>query len=81
MNYREKAAECFENLGIDMEEAIRNKYSLGDILSDSLSFIRFIVEMEETFGIEVGDDMLLADNTMTIESFVDTIGSIIAVGN
>lgn len=81
MNYREKAAECFENLGIDMEEAIRNKYSLGDILSDSLSFIRFIVEMEETFGIEVGDDMLLADNTMTIESFVDTIGSMIAVGN
>ena len=60
-----------------MEEADDMSGDLSDYLVDSLVFISFIIELEESFGIEFNDDIFSDDNFRTIDDLCDVIKSYI----
>ncbi|MBQ3544547.1 MAG: acyl carrier protein [Lachnospiraceae bacterium] len=54
-------SECFEILNRDMD--------LRDYIVDSLTFVSFVMILEEKLGIEFPDELLLIDNLASINGF------------
>ncbi len=67
--------DCLENVGLD-----RVEYD-GDLigeLQDSLVFVSFIIELEETFGIEFDERIFDPENFKTINRLIPVIEDSIA---
>lgn len=62
-----------ENIEISHQETEVDLVSLG---MDSITFIRVIVALEESFGIEIPDEKLILTEMDTIEKIVDVVFAI-----
>ena len=62
----EKIKKCFESLGIILGE--EENFLLEDYITDSVTFISLIVEIESSFGIEIPDEFLIQNS---LRSFSD----------
>lgn len=72
---RKTINQCLTNVGV--EEVDDMSGDLSDYLVDSLVFISFIIELEESFEIEFNDDIFSDDNFRTIDDLCDVIKSYI----
>lgn len=76
MNTREKVIECLSNVGIlidDQQEDVNvNEYDI-----DSITFISFIVEIENEFGIVIPDGYLYAEILQSLNGFVSFLDQLI----
>jgi len=63
--FREKVVECFNNLGLVVDDKAEN---ILEYLVDSVMYIAFIVELEGMFNVEIPDEYLLRGNFQTIEN-------------
>lgn len=59
MQMREGIIQCFQNLGIMIDDEVEKNPSIFDYLESSLVFVSFIVELEQFFQIEIPDDYLM----------------------
>ena len=64
--------KCFNNIGIIIDN-LGEESLIEDYLEDSMSYISFIVEIEQEFDIEVPDEYLLPDRLKTICDILDMI--------
>lgn len=55
--------KCMQNIGLSFD---REQNDLSAYIEDSISFISFIVELEQYFKIEVTDDYFSSDRLNTI---------------
>ena len=74
---RSEIVDCFNNIGILVDSNLSN-FKLREYVTDSLSFVSLIVELEEKFDISIPDDYLDYDTLETyldIEHMIDSISS------
>lgn len=78
-NIQEKTLEIINNA---IEAAEISVDHSGDDLSqlgmDSITFIRIVVAVEETFGIEVPDEYLLMTEMNTVDKIINVITETLA---
>ncbi|MDR0299276.1 MAG: hypothetical protein LBI13_04250 [Streptococcaceae bacterium] len=67
----DKLMQCFENLGIFLEDI--QKFDIDKDIEDSLEFISLIVEIEEVFEINIPDEYLDRKRLRNINSIKDMI--------
>lgn len=72
MNNIEKLCDCFQEMGIMVNE-LNESVELFEIIEDSMNFITFIVELENTYKIEIPDEYLLPGNLVTIKDVLQMI--------
>ena len=65
-----KVIDCLNKVGVELESNINiSEVILADYLLDSLSFVSFILMVEDEFNIEVPDALLMRNSELTLESF------------
>lgn len=72
MKELEKLRECFERIGIIVDD-LDEVTELMDIIEESVTFITFIVELEDVFEIEIPDEYLLPGKLVLIEDVLQMI--------
>lgn len=70
--------EEFENLGIIIDEK-EDDVDLGSLEIDSITFISFIVAIEDRFDIQLPDDFLTMEIMNSLNGFVNLIYEFLAV--
>lgn len=70
-----KLCHCFENIGILVEDIDKSE-NLMDFIEDSLTFITFIVEVENIFEIEIPDEYLLPGKLVSIQDVLEMVGNL-----
>lgn len=63
---KQSVLECMRNLGIYVDDAGDNLL-IGDYIEDSVMFISFIVELEQTFDVQIPDDYLNPGKLSTLD--------------
>lgn len=71
---KSKIIECFNNIGIYIDEI---EGDLIEYYSDSIIFISFIIELEQMFDIEIPSEYLKTDNFRTIETIEQIINKMV----
>ncbi len=71
---REKIIECLENLGFVLDKMSEEKdVDLSEYILDSIDFVQFLVELEETFAIDIPDSMLGIDVLKSLNGLANMI--------
>lgn len=65
---------CGEGIEI---EYIGQDIDLREYIVDSIQFIGFIVDVEDTFGIEISDEYLQYDSIMSLHAFAQLVSDCI----
>lgn len=74
---RSDIVDCFNNIGVLVDSNLSN-FNLREYITDSLSFVSLIIELEEKFDISIPDDYLgydILETYLDIEHMVDSICS------
>lgn len=66
-----------ENFGLFIFDDVQDDFSINDYVTDSLSFIQFIIAMEEELHIELPDDFLDFEILNSARGFIEKIDSYI----
>lgn len=64
--------KCMHNLGIIVDDENDN-FMLENYIEDSIAYISFIVELEQTFNIEIPDEYLVAGAMTTLADVCNMI--------
>jgi len=60
---------CFGNIGV-VVDSLSESSNLLDYLDNSITFMTFILEVEQTFDIEVPDEYLRPDRLVTVHDLM-----------
>lgn len=63
--------ECMKNIGIFVDEA--GDFKIQEYIDDSITFLTFIIELEQKFGIEIPDSYLTMNELNTLSDVRDLI--------
>lgn len=66
----EIAQKCFEDIKMTEKPYDTSFTELG---MDSLMFVRMVVEVEESFGIEIPDELLLRSELDSVKRFAEVV--------
>ena len=75
-NIRVQAIKCLENVGIFINNESSEDVCLVDHNLDSITFISFIVELENTFHIEIPSQYISYDFLSSLNSIINVIESL-----
>lgn len=64
--------QAAENVGVTLDEVKECDY-INDVLSESLTFVAFIVELENIYDVEIPDEFLFSKNMETFADLIDTV--------
>ena len=64
--------QAAENVGVMLDEVKEGDY-INDVLAESLTFVAFIVELENFYDIEIPDEFLFSENMETFADLIDTV--------
>ena len=79
MEIQEKLLSILEDNGIYIDrKQIGDDIGLREYIADSLQFISFIVEIENSLNIEFPDEILLFDKIASLNGFSNAIKSILS---
>lgn len=70
---KNKIIECMNNIGVFVEENLNDNCQLSELIQDSLTFITLIVELENTFYIEIPDNYLNYESLQTVDDVVQLV--------
>ena len=70
---RLKIEEALNNVGVFLSPEELEGNNIGDLISDSLTYISFIIELEDIFGIELPDEFLSPDKITSLDSLALSI--------
>lgn len=73
LKIKEIITQAINNIGLiyTMEE-LENEI-IGDVIPDSITYISFIIELEQVFDIEIPDEYLIPDKLSCIDNIVDMV--------
>lgn len=74
----ESVMNAFNAVGIFMTPEEIQDAAIDEIIEDSLTYISFIVELEESFNIEIPDEYLLPERLSTFDSIITMIEDLIS---
>lgn len=77
IDVRNVVIECLEDIGILIDLSSDDDVNLTEYSVDSISFISFIVALEEKLGIIIPDDLLLIDILQSMNGFINLIEELI----
>ena len=79
MNTTVKMCELLNHLGyhITYEELQKDDIDLGDFIVDSLEFVTLIVEIENTFLIELPDEFLDFDILASLRGMISAVEALV----
>lgn len=69
---REKMLMALDEVGIIIDST-QEDFDLQEYIIDSLSFIAFIVSLEQRFGIEIPDEMLLITKMHSFAAYCEAM--------
>ena len=69
---RGKILECFQHIGIIADDTEEN-FEIGQYLTDSMTFISFIVGIESAFCIDISEEYLVPDRLSTFQDVCNMI--------
>lgn len=69
---KEQILKCLANLGVFIDDCDSNSL-LRDFIADSVMFISFLVELEQTFGIEISDEYLNPEKLKTLDEVCEMV--------
>lgn len=72
MDNLNKLRQCFENIGILVDDLDKAE-NLMDLIEESLTFITFVVEVENIFEIEIPDEYLLPGKLVSIQDVLEMV--------
>lgn len=76
-NVRENVLKALDNLGIDTTDiTTMEDVNLMDYVVDSITFISFIVELENMLGFDISDEFLDFEKLNSFNGFVAMIEAI-----
>lgn len=61
MNIKQKVKNIMEEIGLDVSDIGNDDVDLSEYIVDSLMFINFVVEIENTFNVDLPDEYLDVD--------------------
>jgi len=67
-----------ENLGYEIDRELSVEDSIEGLSIDSIIFIRIVVALEEEFGIEVDDEMLVFEEGSQLSYFIEMVNAVSA---
>ena len=70
---KDEIVQVLGNLGVLIGEEELSRYSIGEIIPNSLLYISFIVELEQVFNVEIPDEYLDPKKIMSINSIVELV--------
>ena len=73
-----KIIEALNNVGILFDATELETLSFEEVITDSLSFISFIVELEQIFNIEIPDEFLMPERISSFASIRDMIKGLLS---
>ena len=73
-----KIIEALNNVGILFDATEFETLSFEEVIPDSLSFISFIVELEQIFNIEIPDEFLMPERISSFASIRDMIKGLLS---
>ena len=77
MDEQNKILECLDEIGLIIPDIIDiNGIDLSELIKESITFIQFIVLIEEKFGVVFPNDALIIDKLGTIGALVQTINEL-----
>lgn len=73
LEIRNKIVQALNNVGLffTIEELEEN--TIGELLPDSITYISFIVELEQAFDIEIPDEYLIPEKISSLEGIINLI--------
>ena len=73
LEIKDKIVQALNNVGLfyTLEELEEN--DIGELLPDSLTYISFIVELEQAFDIEITDEYLIPEKISSLDGIIDLI--------
>ena len=71
LEIRNKIVQALNNVGLffTIEELEEN--TIGELLPDSITYISFIVELEQAFDIEIPDEYLIPEKISSLEGIIN----------
>lgn len=69
MNTKQAIKNIMEEIGVDVSDIGTDDVDLNEYIVDSLMFINFIVEIEDTFSIDLPDEYLDVDVLKSFDAF------------
>ncbi len=73
---REKLLAALDEIGIIIDST-QEEFDLQEYITDSITFITFIVNIEKQLDIEVPDDMLLITKMHSFVAYCETMLSVV----
>jgi acyl carrier protein len=67
----EKIKQCFVNIGIITEGG--DNFLIADYVTDSVTYISLMVELEQMFGVEIPDDYLVQGRLETYQDVCNMV--------
>lgn len=76
---KKRVIDCMQKVEIYLPEDTEDygNINLNDYIPDSVAFISFIVAVEEEFGIELPDELLMQSALSTVDSFCTQLENVI----
>lgn len=66
-----KVTQCFENIGILIEND--DNFTLSEYIVDSLTYMTFLVELEQMFNVIIPDEFLCQEKLQSRQNVVNMI--------
>lgn len=76
---RERILKCIEKIGLQVEIDIQD-FDVNDYIKDSITFITFVIELENEFDIEIPDEYLLPERLNMLSNISSLLESLIKEG-
>jgi acyl carrier protein len=68
---KERIRKCFANIGIIIEND--SNFSISDYITESISYITLLIELEQEFEIDIPDDYLVQGRLETYQDICNMI--------
>lgn len=78
-NTKEYIVKILDETGIFVPYDYKDDIDLREYNIDSISFISFVVNVEEAFGISIPDEALLIDTLSSLNGFINMVDALIEI--
>ena len=73
---KEEIVQALNNVGLFFTIEELEVENIGELIPDSLTYISFIVELEQAFGIDIPDEYLLPERLSSLNGIVEIINKL-----
>lgn len=76
LKIKEEIVQALNNVGLFFTIEELEVENIGELIPDSLTYISFIVELEQAFDIDIPDEYLLPERLSSLNGIVEIINEL-----